>query len=81
MTNHGRVRSVIQPDTRVIDENSVWTAEDTASVTVTDEGGAHTEYEYTLKQYAKDEYIGVLDSQLTDTQLALCDVYELIAGR
>ena len=37
--------------------------------------------------YTKDEYIKLmaeknaeLESQLTDTQLALCDVYEMIGG-
>ena len=50
-----------------------------------DEEAEHTEYEYTQKQYAKDEYISLLDErnkalaqQLTNTQLALCDVYEMI---
>ena len=42
-------------------------------------------YQYHEVQYDKDEYIKViseknseLENQLTDTQLALCDVYELI---
>ena len=40
-----------------------------------------------MVQYTKDEYIKLMDeknteleSQLTDTQLALCDVYEMIGG-
>lgn len=80
MINHGTVRSMIQPEERVIDDFSVWTAENITTVTVEDEDGeTHTEYEYTLKQYGKDEYISQLDNQLTDTQLALCEVYELLA--
>ena len=42
-------------------------------------------FQYHEVQYDKDEYIKVmyeknseLENQLTDTQLALCDVYELI---
>ena len=45
------------------------------------------EFEYHLVQYSKDEYIKLIDDrnaeleeQLTDTQLALCDVYEMIGG-
>lgn len=40
-----------------------------------------------MVQYTKDEYIKLmdeksaeLDAQLTDTQLALCDVYEMMGG-
>ena len=82
MTNHGTVRSTVQPEARVMDDFSVWVADNIQSVTVTDEnGGTHTEYEYTLTQYGKNEYIGVLEAQLTDTQLALCDVYELLVSQ
>ena len=35
-------------------------------------------FEYHEIQYEKDEYIRMLDTQLTDTQLALVEVYELI---
>ena len=31
-------------------------------------------------QYEKDEYIELLDTQLTDTQLALVEIYELMEG-
>lgn len=33
-----------------------------------------------MVQYTKDEYISLLDSQLTDTQLALVEVYEGMVG-
>lgn len=43
----------------------------------------HTEYEFNQIRYTKDEYIKMIDernttleSQLTDTQLALCEIYE-----
>lgn len=40
-----------------------------------------------MVQYTKDEYLALMDEknaaleeQLTDTQFALCDVYEMIGG-
>lgn len=84
--NHGLVRACEQPEAVVVDEHSVWVASEVQSVTVRDESGEHTEYEFNLVQYEKDEFIhGMieqnqsLEQQLTDTQIALCDVYELIA--
>ena len=42
-------------------------------------------YEFNMIQYEKDEYIlmmseknSELEKQVTDTQLALCEVYELL---
>lgn len=79
MYEHGTVKSAVKPDTVKIDEYSVWVAEDIR------EGGGG--WVYTLTQYEKDEYIklmdeksAALDAQLTDTQLALCDVYEMMGG-
>lgn len=37
-------------------------------------------WQYNETVYTKDEYIDRLDKQLTDTQLALVQVYELIGG-
>ena len=79
MTIYDEVRSAVKPDTVKIDEYSVWVAED-----IRQTGG---EWVYTLTQYEKDEYIKLIDeknteleSQLTDIQLAICDVYEMIGG-
>lgn len=79
MTVYDKVRSTVKPDAVKIDEYSVWVAED-----IRQTGG---EWVYTLTQYEKDEYIklmvdknAALEEQLTDTQLALCDVYEMIGG-
>lgn len=80
MLNHGKVRAAEAPENMVIDEYSVWIAENITEVTVTDEQGTHTEYEFDLKQYDKDEYIHAMDDQLTDAQLALCELYEIIGG-
>ena len=87
MINHGRVQSTVKPKEIEIDEHSVWENKDISEITVTDENGEHTEYEFNQTQYTKDEYIMLLNennrelaNELTDTQLALCDVYELIGG-
>ena len=80
MVNHGKVRATKAPENIVIDEFSVWVSENVTEVTVTDEQGTHTEYEFNLKQYGKDEYIHAMDDQLTDAQLALCELYEIIGG-
>lgn len=80
MVNLGKVRAAEAPENMVIDEYSVWIAENITEVTVTDKQGTHTEYEFDLKQYDKDEYIHAMDDQLTDAQLALCELYEIIGG-
>ena len=87
MIDYGKVRSTVIPEEKLIDEYSVWIGTDIEEVTVTDENGEHSEYEYGLVRYTKDEYIKLMDDksaaleeQLTDTQLALCDVYEMIGG-
>ena len=79
MYEHGTVKSAVKPDAVKIDEYSVWVAEN-----IRESGGV---WVYTLTQYEKDEYIKLmdeksaeLDAQLTDTQLALCDVYEMMGG-
>lgn len=85
MIDHGRVRSTVSPENVVVDESSVWVAEDIQTVEEILDGETRTEYEYSLTQYSKDEYIRVLietnatlEAQVTDTQLALCEVYELL---
>ena len=79
MKDYGTAKSSIKPEEIVIDEYSVWVKTDITGTT----GG----WTYHLVQYTKDEYIklmvdknAALEEQLTDTQLALCDVYEMIGG-
>jgi len=88
MQQYGKVRSTQQPETQVIDEYSVWVAENITPVSEpgTDEQPGFVGYEYDLTQYTKDEYIKMIDeknaaleTQVTDTQLALCEVYEMLA--
>ncbi len=85
MIHHGTVRATEVPEKLHVDECSVWVASDIQPVTAFGDNGERTEYEFTLLQYDKDEYIrhmaevnASLDAQMTETQLALCDVYELI---
>ena len=85
MVNHGKVRSTEKPESMVIDEYSVWMNSNIQEIevedeVVTDDGKVekrtHIEYEYDMVQYTKDEVIIVQSQQITDTQLALCEIYE-----
>lgn len=87
MINHGKVRSGVQPEAVEIDEYSVWLASNITPVQEAGDDGqpGFTGYEYDLAQYGKDEYItlmyeknALLEGQITDTQVALCEVYELV---
>ena len=87
MKDYKAVRSTQQPEPKVIDDFSVWVASNITPVTEqgTEEQPGFEGYEYDLTQYTKDEYINMLDdkntsleAEITSTQLALCDVYELI---
>lgn len=88
MKEFKKVRSTQQPEQKLIDDYSVWVAENITPVTESgsDEEPGFVGYEYDLTQYTKDEYIKLIDdkntsleAQITDTQVALCEVYELIA--
>ena len=83
MIDYGKVRSTVKPDEVEIDEYSVWVNNDIKEIEVQSENKTHTEYEFHQIRYTKDEYIKMinernttLESQLTDTQLALCEIYE-----
>lgn len=83
MIDYGTVKSTIKPDKIEIDEYSVWVNSDIKEIEVQSEDESHTEYEFNQVRYTKDEYIKLIDernttleSQLTDTQLALCEIYE-----
>lgn len=87
MKVYPKTRSKVQPDTKVIDDYSVWIASDIKSVsepgTNDTEDSGFEGYEYTLTQYDKDEYIKMMDDKsaaleetLNDTQLALTTLYE-----
>ncbi len=87
MIDYGRVRSGVKPEPFKFDDYSVWVH--TNIQEVTEKVGEEDEfigYEYNMVQYPKDEFIlnqaaqnEQLQNQITDTQLALCEVYELMA--
>lgn len=82
MINHGKVRSNVRPEEMVVDIYSVWVANNIEELTIEDiesdseNKTSHTEYEYQLLQYEKDEYIKLLSEQNIETQLALVELYE-----
>lgn len=87
MVDYGTVRSTVQPEAKVVDDLSVWVNTDIVPVQEGDDVEAFTGFEFHQVQYSKDEYIKMIDernasleTQTTDIQLALCDVYELIGG-
>lgn len=83
MIDYGKVRSTVKPDEVEIDEYSVWVNSNIKEIEVQSEYENHTEYEFNQVRYTKNEYIKLIDernstleAQLTDTQLALCEIYE-----
>lgn len=86
MKDFGKTRSTVKPDEVVIDDSSVWVHSDIQEVHETiGEDQSFDGYEFNMVQYDKDEYIlmmseknAALEKQVTDTQLALCEVYELL---
>lgn len=86
MVDYGKVRSTIKPESIVIDDFSVW--QHTNIQEVSENVGEENEFkgfEFNMVQYTKDEFIlqqaaenVSLSQQVTDMQLALCEVYEMI---
>lgn len=85
MKNHGQVRSTVEPLAVEITASKVFVASDIEEITVTMEEDTRVEFQFNLIEYDKDEYIRMmsdknesLEQELTNTQIALCDVYEMI---
>lgn len=86
MKDFGKTRSTVKPDAVVIDDSSVWVHTDIQEVS--ENVGEENEfigYEFDMVHYDKDEYIlmmseknQTLEKLVTDTQVALCEVYELL---
>lgn len=79
MTDYGEVYSGIRPQDVKIDDYSVWVSTDIREI----EEDGFVSYSFLQKRYTKDEYIkflgeenGSLSAELTNTQLALCEIYE-----
>ncbi len=87
MTDYGRIRSTVRPEPLELDEYSAYVNTEIAEIAVDIDGETHTEYEFDQIRYSKDEFImlqseqiAAQDAQIVDTQLALCDVYEMLGG-
>ena len=79
MIDHGTVESTVKPEPLLVDEYSVWVHTDIEPVA----RDTFTGYSYHMVQYGKDEYIRQIttqlesaNSQITDLQIALCELYE-----
>lgn len=82
MIRYRNIRSTIKPEPRKVDDFSVYINTNIHEVAVPDDIGS-TEYEYDQIRYAKDEYIQLmaeknadLESEVSNAQLALCELYE-----
>ncbi len=83
MKDYGIVESAVKPEPIKIDEYSVWVSTEIVPFEREIEGEIFTGYSYRLVQYGKDEYLKIqiaenaaLAEQITDTQLALCEMFE-----
>lgn len=87
MTNYGKTRSAIRPELLRADEFSVWVHSNIKPITEINGEDEFNGFEFDMVQYDKDEYIlamaektAEVEQQLTDTQLALCEIYEGMVG-
>lgn len=87
MIDYGLQRSTIEPQAIEILETKVFVASNVTPVNEqgTEEQPGFVGFEFNLSEYTKDEYIRVqaeknqsLEEEVTSTQIALCDVYELL---
>lgn len=89
MKIYEQVQSTVEPLDVEITESRVFVASDVTPVNEagTEDNPGFVGFVYNLTEYTKDEYIKLqadwnkaLEEQLTDTQLALVEVYEMIGG-
>lgn len=87
MKKFEQIRSTIKPDEISIDEFNVWIYTNIKKINEvgTEDQPGFTGFSFDMIQYDKDEYILMmskknvsLESQLTNTQLALTEVYEML---
>lgn len=86
MKNYGVQKSSVMPNNFEITDSKVFVYENIEKIISKIEDQEITEYQFNLIEYDKDEYIKIisekneeLNQQIIDTQLALCEVYELIS--
>lgn len=88
MKDYGLQRSCVKPLDVEITETLVFVASDVKEVheeTTGENAPEFNGFEFQLLEYTKDEYIKLqadeitrTSEELTNTQMALCDVYELL---
>lgn len=86
MRNFGKTRSTVRPNAVVIDDFSVW--QHSNIIEVSENVGEENEFigfEFDMVQFEKDEFIlkqaqenQTLAQQITDAELALCELYEMM---
>lgn len=81
MTDYGVVTgSEAQAQELIIGVDTVYVHTDIKKLDQKDEQGNDMNlYQFHEVQYSKDEYIKLLNSQVTETQEAIADIYETIA--
>ena len=77
MRNYGTVQGT-KPQPLEFTDTTVRIAMDIKEVIRIDPetGEKKTEYKFNLIEYSKDEYIALLQSQITDTEFAIVELYE-----
>ena len=89
MIDYGVQRSTALPQDVELTAYKVFVASNITEINEPSTGDdpGFTGYEFNLVEYGKDEYIRMIQQQnesletdMINTQLALCDVYELIGG-
>lgn len=87
MIDYGKQKSTVEPQELELTETKVFVASNITPVNEsgTEEQPGFTGYEFDLVEYDKDEYIKLqaekndaLEVQLTQTQIAMCEVYEML---
>jgi hypothetical protein len=83
MKDYGLQKSAVKPSEREFTESKVFVYTDIKEVVESSENGDINLFEFNMIEYDKDEFIELLsdknkslESEITEIQLALCDVYE-----
>lgn len=88
MIEYGKQRSTVKPDELEITETKVFIYSDVEEVNESgrDEQPGFSGYEFNLTEYNKDEYIKIqaeknaeLEEEITQAQVAMCEIYEMMA--
>ena len=78
MKNYGLTRAIDEPLSVEVKETKVFVASNVRRITVTDEAGEHTEYEFNLVEYDKNEYLHMMIEQNEILTECLLEVSEMI---